>query len=55
MAHDNGRRCGIAVNKLVKIDRSRPRLDESVPEDFSDEIDKQNFRHLGVRTIRAVW
>lgn len=55
MAHDNGRLCGLAINKLVKVQRPDPKLDEEIPEDFSDEIDKQTLSHLGARTIRAVW
>jgi hypothetical protein len=56
LAHDQGRVCGLAVNKIVKIDRSGPLLDDRIPEDFSNEIDKQTLSHLGGRAIRAlVW
>lgn len=53
LAHDGGKLCGLCINKIVKVERSDSgtELDTRIPDDLTEEIDKQTLNHVGGRLV----
>ncbi|KAI6233504.1 Acetyltransferase, GNAT family [Aphelenchoides fujianensis] len=55
LAVDGQRLCGLAINKVMPLDRSGDQWKRTeIPEDFAERMEQQPASHKGVKAIKAV-